>query len=571
MTTPKIFIVGLDAATLSLIRPWAEQGLLPHFDRLLKDGASGALSSTLPPITPPAWTSFMTGKNPGKHGLFHFVEPQPGAYTLRYTNAGSRKARTLWRILSDAGYTVGVMNTPFTYPPEPVNGFQISGMDTPSPESPFIHPPSLRKELEQAIGKISLDIRYLGFMSTDERRDQVLAEIEKLDRQWTEAGLYLLEKHPADVMMFTYTSVDTAQHYFWHYMDPHHFLHDPQGVSLYGKTILQVYQRMDDAIGRFMNRLPKETTVVVVSDHGAGPISDRLVYLNRHLSQLGLLKYRDHPNRWSPERAIQKLLRRVDSLLRGSLSSRQKSALARLFPRLRQKVETSSTSFAAIDWSSTKAYCSEMLASPPNIWINLRGARPSGIVEPHEYKTLIDKISKSLYELKDPRTAQPVIKRVYHRDEIYQGPYADQAPDLTLDWWSDDAFATRPSFPEDRNEPVVVIRDRKPPKGSEWSGTHRLEGTLIIQGEAIKQGDRVNQAGIIDLAPTLLHLLGLPVPDDMDGRVLTDLIRPDFMDKHPIRYQKTAQGEPGQEPGAEYSDEESSKIEERLKGLGYIE
>ena len=105
----------------------------------------------------------MTGKNPGKHGVFYFLEPQPGSYAMRYVNAGSRRARTFFRILSDAGFSVGSMNIPFTYPPEELNGYQISGMDTPSSKSPFIHPPSLGPELEKAVGKISFDITHLGF------------------------------------------------------------------------------------------------------------------------------------------------------------------------------------------------------------------------------------------------------------------------------------------------------------------------------------------------------------------------------------------------------------------------
>ena len=138
MKTPRLLIVGLDAATFDLICPWIEEGKLPNLAALMKNGAWGRLASILPPITPPAWTSFMTGKNPGKHGIFHFLGAHPGTYNLSYLNAASRRAKTIWRMLSNVGYTVGTMNIPFTYPPEHLNGFQISGMDTPSEESPFV-------------------------------------------------------------------------------------------------------------------------------------------------------------------------------------------------------------------------------------------------------------------------------------------------------------------------------------------------------------------------------------------------------------------------------------------------
>src|ERR1051325_6756515 len=187
LAKPRLLIVGLDSATWDLVEPWATAGKLPNLSKLTQAGVSGKLESVVPPITPPAWTTFSTGKNPGKHGIFFFLEPQSDSYTMRYANAGSRRATTLWRLLCDAGYSVGTLNIPFTYPPESLNGFQISGMDTPSASSAFVNPPSLRSELEQAIGKLDIDVTHLGSMTTNERRDQVLAELARLDDQWTNA------------------------------------------------------------------------------------------------------------------------------------------------------------------------------------------------------------------------------------------------------------------------------------------------------------------------------------------------------------------------------------------------
>ena len=185
------------------------------------------------------------------------------------------------------------MNIPFTYPPEKLKGFQISGMDTPSETSPFIHPPELREELVRHLGEIQLDLRFLGAMSTDERRCQVLAEMEQMDKQWTKAALYLLENHPQDVMMFVFMSIDTVQHYFWQHMDENHFIHDPKLAPKFGNAIRKVYERLDAAAGQIIDRLPAETAVFVVSDHGGGPVVDRTIYLNRYLAQLGLLHYKE--------------------------------------------------------------------------------------------------------------------------------------------------------------------------------------------------------------------------------------------------------------------------------------
>jgi predicted AlkP superfamily phosphohydrolase/phosphomutase len=568
MKKPKIVIIGLDGATWVLIRPWAAEGLLPNLSKLIESGVSGDLQSAIPPLTPPAWTSFMTGNNPGKHGIFYFLEPQPGSYTMRYANAGSRRSRTFFGLLSDAGFTVGSMNVPFTYPPEPLTGFQISGMDTPSEKSAFIHPPSLREELEKVVGKISFDITHLGFMSTDRRRDQVLAEMERVDEQWIKVGLYLLEKHPADVMMFTFMSVDTVQHHFWQYMDAGHFLYDAARAQRYGNAILRVYQRLDAAVGRFLERLPEETAVMIVSDHGGGPVSDRVIYLNRFLAQLGLLKYREQDKSLAC-RVKQQTVRAVYKVLYSTLGPAQKKFLAALLPGTRERFESAYTSFANIDWTATKAYCSEILASPPSIWINKKDEKPSGIVEEHEYEALLAMVTQKLSELKDPRTGQPIVPRVYRRNELFHGPFANEAPDLILDWWSENAFSIKTSLPEDGDQPALKIRKRGPMKEPEWGGTHRLNGIIIMKGGPFKKGVEIDGALLMDMAPTLLHLMGQGIPESMDGRVLVDAFDPAFVQQHPVQYEKSSANSLAE--SSSYTADEAALVQERLKALGYIE
>ena len=573
---PKVIIIGLDAATWTLIRPWMAEGGMPNLAKLMNVGVSGTLQSVLPPITPPAWTSFMTGKNPGKHGVFHFIETAPDRYAMNYANGGSRRSPTVWRILNAAGLSVGTMNIPFTYPPEALDGFQISGLDTPSANSSFVHPPALKRELVDYLGKINHDVRFLGFMSTDHRRAQVLAEMEKIDQQWAAVALYLLEHHPQDVMMFVFMSIDTVQHYFWQYMDRSHFLYDPKAEPRFGNAVRQVYERLDAVTGRIIEKLPKDTTVFVVSDHGGGPVVDRTVFLNRYLHHLGLLHYRKDKNgapggRFGLRKIKLKILQGAYSFLRSSLSSRQKSLLAETFPALRKRAELAYTSFVDIDWSRTKAFCSEVLASPPNIWINLKGIKPRGIVEPAEHRALTDFIMAKLLELKDPRTGKPIIARVYRRDELFQGPFSDEAADLILDWWSEDSlFSTAPSLAKDRHKPAVIIEEHRPSEDSVWGGTHRRDGILVASGPALKRAAEIEGAQLIDFAPTLLHLFSLPVPEDMDGRVLADAFLPEFLTAHPVKA-GAASGISESDRSSGYTDEESAKVEERLQALGYLE
>ena len=172
MKTPRLLIVGLDAATFDLICPWIAEGKLPNLAALMENGTWGRLASILPPITPPAWTSFMTGKNPGKHGIFHFLGARPGTYKLSYLNAASRRAKTIWRMLSDAGYTVGTMNIPFTYPPTAPKWLP-SGMDTPSEKSSFVDPPELHSELVNLLQALPARYSLPRLHDRRPRREQV--------------------------------------------------------------------------------------------------------------------------------------------------------------------------------------------------------------------------------------------------------------------------------------------------------------------------------------------------------------------------------------------------------------
>jgi predicted AlkP superfamily phosphohydrolase/phosphomutase len=259
------------------------------------------------------------------------------------------------------------------------------------------------------------------------------------------------------------------------------------------------------------------------------------------------------------------------SLLRSTLSSRQKSWLAHLFPKLHQKSEMAYSSFTSIDWTRTKAYCSEVLAAPPSIYVNLKGIKPQGIVDPADYDALINHIIAKLAELKDPRNGKPVINRVYRRAEILHGPFANEGADLVLDWWSEDSlFSTLPSFPEDTGKPALIIREHTPSEDSEWGGTHRLDGIFVARARPFKAGVGIEGARLVDFAPTILHLLGVSVPEDMDGSVLTDAFRTEYLAEHPVQ-SGAASGTSGGDRSSGYTDEESAKVEERLQALGYLE
>jgi predicted AlkP superfamily phosphohydrolase/phosphomutase len=568
---PKILIIGIDGATFELIRPWVDKGELPAIAKLLRGGVSADLRSTVPPLTAPAWTSFMTGKNPGKHGLFHFIEPQQNSYQMQYTNARSRKVRTVWSQLNEAGKTVGVLNVPMTYPPEAVERYMISGMDTPDDKSEFVHPAALKEELLSVFGKIRLDIRHLGYMQTDEIRDLVLKEWETLEEDRARIARYLMGKYPSDVVMVVFNSVDQVQHHFWHYMDPAHPWYDAAGAEKYRDAILNIYRKTDEQVGVLLDSVPEDAVVMMVSDHGAGAISQRALFLNRYLYRIGLLKYKDQDGGSGMLGRLIGMIGSLDAVLRKNLTPGQKAKLAKLLPGLRQKWESYHTAYAAIDWKATKAFAYEALSFCPNVWINLKGKWPDGTVEPGtDYEETVAYLIRKLYELPDPRTGKPAIRKVYRREEIYSGPYARLAPDITLPWWDESGFFLRQSGISRGNEPVIAYVDT-PNFGVDWSGTHRFNGILIMSGGPFKKGERLEHADILDIAPTLLHLAGLPVPSDMDGKVLVDGFNPEYLRDRPVTFRKSESEGPAEEKESTYSDEEAALVEKRLQDMGYIE
>jgi predicted AlkP superfamily phosphohydrolase/phosphomutase len=571
---PKVLIIGIDGATLDLIAPWTEEGKLPTFKRLLEEGAHGYLKSTFPPLTAAAWTSFMSGKNPGKHGLYDFIEPQPGSYDVRYTNARSRLARTVWQILSDAGMKVGVINVPMTYPPESVNGYMISGLDAPENSRSITYPPALYQELEKTFGRVSQTVRYLGYLNNNERREKVLRSLAEMDEHYLRVTQYLMRKHPVDVMMLVLTSTDSVQHFFWHCMDSNHPHHDPAAAT-FGNAILGAYQRIDRIIAKLAAGLEEDGIVILMSDHGFRPTSSRIVYLNRYLEQLGLLKLHEQEGRWHwPKVLLDRAITKGDYLLRSTLSPEQKGKVAQWFPRLRAKWEAHNAGLCSIDWAKTKAYCYETITCPSGIWINLKGLRPLGTVHPGpEYESLLHFITENLYALQDPLTGMRLVTKVYRKDEIYHGPYLDHAPDLTVAWWEGITFVGKPSFSGNGNRSghIVNYTGDNPLAGGDWTGTHALNGMVLFKGKGFKRNVRLEGAEIIDIVPTLLYYLGLSGFEDMDGRVLAEAFEGGFG----VRRDGVAEAGRVSAPVARseqtYTDAEAAQIAERLRDLGYLE
>jgi predicted AlkP superfamily phosphohydrolase/phosphomutase len=552
-TDRRVFAVGLDGATLDLIRPWAAEGKLPNLARIMDEGSHGTLESTIPPVTGPAWVSFMTGKNPGKHGVGDFLQRIPGEYDRAPVNSTSIRAEPFWVSASRLGKKVGILNVPVTYPPYEVNGFLVSGLLTPRNTDAFTYPPELAAALQEATGgyRVNLDHFY-----SEGSGDKFLADLRNLIDARTSAARYLMDRHEWDFFMVHYIATDWVQHFLWHCLDSTHPRHNKKEALAYGSAILDVYRQIDDALGKLVESLDQDTVALVMSDHGFGPFY-KYIYLNNWLLKNGLLCLRQGFTTRLKHALFERGI--TPSFLYGLLDKLGGVHVAFKASK-KQRHDLLGTFFLSwkdIDWTKTRAYS---FGNVGQIFINLRGREPQGIVEPGaEYEELREQIVDMLAELRDPETEAQLIEHIYRREEVYSGDHAEDLADLLLLPLNMEYGATGLS---------AFVSNQVVDPSFAYSGTHRMDGVLMLKGRGIKPGQVTRDAQIVDVAPTILHLLGLPVPRDMDGRVLTEILDERFLASRHVEYtDETSEPSP---PKRGLTEEEEEQVTDRLRGLGYV-
>jgi predicted AlkP superfamily phosphohydrolase/phosphomutase len=560
----RVMIIGLDGVPLDLIRHWAGRGHLPTLQRLMEGGTTGNLLSTIPPTSGPSWSSFVTGMNPGNTGIYDFLYRREGTYHFPPVNASMRGGTTMWRYLSDAGYRVGVLNIPMSYPVEHLNGYMVSGWMTPYSAPDFTYPPELAAELEREIG----DYRIYPTTTFNEHRREPFfkATYDLLDMR-TRAALHLLRTRPWDVFTVVFFDTDRVLHQLWHYLDPGHVwwsggLRDavPESGEPGEREALvrDYFHQVDASIARLLEHADEDTLVCVLSDHGMGRASNFIV-LNNWLLDAGLLRLKGNPWTRMKELMFRRgfTLRNVHRVLDRLGLARQAEYVAGYF--IDDLLKLAFLSFLDVDWHQSRAYSfGRHLGS---VYVNLKGREPQGIVEPGaEYEAVRDEIERLAYEFRDRRTGRKLIGQVLRREEIYTGPYLEHAPDLIL----------RPIEPTDIFFGLADFGHRRTvAKVYRYSGMHRDEGMLIMNGPGVRPGGWIEGAAIQDMAPTILHTMGLPVPSAMDGHVLGAAFAEGYLDAFPVTTMEAAP-DGGPTATADYTEEGEKEIVERLKGLGYL-
>lgn len=568
----RLAIIGVDGATFDVILPMVENGELPTLSRLMKGGVYGELNSTFPPMTPPAWSSFANGLNPGKHGIYDFTERVLGTYSIRFVNASMRHGKSIWTIASEFGKRVAVMSVPFTYPPDRVNGVMISGIDAPGigaqGDPSIMYPPQLYYELVKNVGPyiISSNPRkeiYEGNMKA--AVDKILGAVERKG----DNAKYLIKMDNWDLFIMVFGETDLVGHHFWKYHDPNSPFYE-KTLPEVNDAVKTVYRTVDRKIGEMLSLLPSDMPVIIVSDHGFGGSSDIAIHLNKVLQDMGFLKFKGS---LSPEYAFALLLDKVKGMgLKLTPPRVKKELIKKQRGGIVNKME-SWLRFSLIDWSQTVAY-SEETPYFPSIWINLKGREPGGVVSPGaEYEEIREAIKSKLSDLKDPFMGSPMARAVYRREDIYTGPYIEKAPDIIIDWNNPNGYSyiSRSSLHSRDGGSIrrFTKEEVKSDKFRNKSGNHRQYGIFIACGDAFKKGESIEGAEIVDIAPTALYIQGIPIPRVMDGKVLTQAISPEFLSNQRLVFSDDV--EEDIDNAHPYTEEESEIIRRRLKDLGYME
>jgi predicted AlkP superfamily phosphohydrolase/phosphomutase len=554
----KVLFIGLDGSTFDLLDPLMEKGLMPRLQAFINEGVRGWLETTIPPITPTAWVSWMTGKNPGKHGVFEFLLRRKGSNALpdQPVSARARDGLPFWDVLGQMGKRAIVTNMPCTYPPTMVNGLMISDFLTPRGRRDFTYPEGLLEEVESRFGPYQL---YITEVYARGKVDNILNQLFDELEYKTKVNRYLMESYDWDVFATHYWGTDRFQHELWHLLDESHPFFDRKEHDAYINRIHDYWRAVDATLGELFDAAGPDTTIYMGSDHGFGPIKKFLCF-NVWLLEEGLLVLKGDAIRrfkralfklgLTPDLAYRSAMKMGLAHLRLSVGVSNRSSLMKLANALMLSLED-------VDWSRTVAFSK---GNYGQIFINVKGREANGIVEPGaEYERVLNEVSSKLRALIDPETRQPLIGPIWRREDLYTGPHIDESPDLQF-------------LPADMsNKPLGTLdltsnKFITPVYGN--SGDHRMHGIFLGRGPELRRGMRVEGARIIDYAPTILHSFGVEVPADMDGRVLEQAFTEEYMQRNPVRLTDAAFAE-AEKAGA-MTDEESDEIRERLRGWGYL-
>ena len=526
----RLLCLGLDGADHRLVSSLIEQGRLPTLADIARRGAYGPLRSTLPAFTPTAWSSLVTGLNPGRHGVFGFSS-NPNRGRHRMETSASRGGAPLWRLLAAAGHRSAFVTVPLTFPADGVGGIVVTGFG--GPQQPQIAPRSAAHRIFESHPHLLSAVTPTGWWHDP---GAFAAKLAQHAEQIGDVCNMAMELEPElSLLCVDFMSTDIAGHVFWHRLDQTHPAHSPAES---GDELVRVYEAVDRACAAVIDHAEwifgEEPTVIVVSDHGMRPVHWTFD-LNRWLERAGYLRRLDRPEP-----------RAVPGLELGRAGSQR-------FPRLRRllahpEVEDPGA-LMAIDGPATRAYG---FGYGGQIYLGeRRGARQDAGFAAELYA--------ALSAIPHPESGLPAFE-VVARGELFHGPFLDRAPDFMMVPRDERVFIDISSHEEGD---AFSRQDRIETAGSHaWSGQHVLDGILAAAGPGIRPGVGRVAAEITQIAPTVLALLGLDA--DFDSPPIIAMLADDVV---PTRLAVSTGGAAIDEPV--YSPSEAAQIHEHLRSLGY--
>ena len=499
----KVVVIGVDGATLDLMEPWMKEGKLPNFEKIKEKGVWGKLSSTIPPFSAPAWTSIITGCNPGKHGIYGFERTD--ILESRFVNSHYRKAPAIWKFLTDIGMKNIIVNVPVTFPPEKINGVMITGLLTPSPEPNFPYPQEIKKRLtEKDLGNFEFEQLWIedfprSFLAKHSP-DKLAAHINKEMASHATVAINLMKQSDWDFTMVVLRGTDTAQHYLWHRKD----------------LLLSCYQKVDQFVGEVMVLFP-DAAFFIVSDHGFEEIK-KILYPDNVLYNAGLLKP-TKPLIHGPAFIFWSLFSKIENFILRHLSIQaiKRSSF------IRKILFSSSSKNILIDFSKTKAFTT---ADGRGIQINYKKRFEKGIVDDEEYRKLCVDIIKLFSDLRDPKTNEKIVEDVYRWDKAY-GNEAVCPPDLVLklkkgvtsaEWIRSSNNFKSINRPHNSCLPYLFEED-----SAGRTGDHAPFGIFFAHGKNIRKRYQITDISVQDLLPMIFATLGVSSPDGIDGKLREDV------------------------------------------------
>lgn len=538
----KVVVIGIDGTSYDLLIKMIKAEKLPTFERILREGVSGTLTSVIPPTSAAAWSSAYTGNNPGKTGVYSFQRKKKNEYQFIVNNSDQRAGRDVWEVASSFGKRCLIVGMPFIFPPRPVNGVLIGGFFSLDLE-PSIYPPSIREEI---IDKLN----YRVLRNDCKAQSEFEASIENR----FQVANYLRERYDWDLLMIGFEQMEVACHNVW-------------------KTniVPKLYELLDGQLACFLKQIPESATVLIHSDHGhihyskVFNLNNWLIY-NRYL----FLKKNVEIQRKRLTNIVRCIFIEKWDKYKDSARGAARVILSPLISFLERKRDGKLGSVHLDEiFDLTNSYA---FARPENsanfgmIYLNVKGRERQGIIDgKQEYKSLCNEISRKLLDLRDPITGRRVIRRVWRKKELYHGPYCDEMFDLIFE-------AERGYFVNSLKKGIVDFADRNLSK-IVYRGDlshHELHGVILGFGHGIRRAEKVNTR-ITNIMPTILYAIGLPIPKGLDGHVIEEMFNENYLSSNPVKYTDIDLGNHKDDVEQRgYSMTEQEKIRERLKALGYI-